>query len=147
MLDHFWQLSSICPTLKEKQWCVLTPFKKPHWNFVRILLTSAISNAAFLELSPCRAWVSWVFSHEFPMISAGYLEHRYCVKAVQIWSFFWSTFCRIWTEYGEIFPGLFAISKRFFWSRPKLCMSNHDSVDQAVFKWLLGILRKLKQQK
>ena len=25
-----------------------------------------------------------------------------CVKSVQIWSFFWSVFSSIWTEYGEI---------------------------------------------
>ena len=25
-----------------------------------------------------------------------------CVKSVQIRSFFWSVFCRIWTEYGDL---------------------------------------------
>ena len=28
--------------------------------------------------------------------------HRHCVKSVQIRSFLWSAFSRIWTEYGEI---------------------------------------------
>ena len=26
----------------------------------------------------------------------------YCVKDLQIWSFFWSVFSCIWTEYGNI---------------------------------------------
>ena len=32
----------------------------------------------------------------------GYYEKRQCVKGVQIWSFFWSAFSGIRTEYGEI---------------------------------------------
>ena len=30
-------------------------------------------------------------------------SRRHCVKSVQIWSFFWSVFSCIWTEYGNLF--------------------------------------------
>ena len=34
------------------------------------------------------------------------IDETHCVKSVQIRSFFWSVFSRIWTEYGQIRPHL-----------------------------------------
>ena len=36
------------------------------------------------------------------------LDSSYCMRSVQIRSFFWSVFSRIRTEYGEILRGLFS---------------------------------------
>ena len=46
--------------------------------------------------------MTWVWWSKF-LIRKFSDSRRHCVKSVQIWSFFWSVFSCIWTEYGNLF--------------------------------------------
>ena len=41
-------------------------------------------------------------SQTFIMKSIRRLDKKFCVKSAEIWSFFWSMFSRIRTEYGDL---------------------------------------------
>ena len=45
-----------------------------------------------------------VFFIEESFLSFFSLEDSHCVNSVQIRSFFWSVFSRIWTGYGDLHP-------------------------------------------
>ena len=49
-----------------------------------------------------KLYFSTKLSHQKIRWNYGILRSVNCVKSVQIRSFFWSVFSRIWTEYGEI---------------------------------------------
>ena len=49
------------------------------------------STATFLFVSRCRIWLNFK-----------YVNVIHCAKSVQIWSYLWSVFSHIRTEYGEI---------------------------------------------
>ena len=72
--------------LKKRLWHSYFPV-----NFVKFLRTP------FLQNTSGRLLLNFI-----PNLISKYCFRKHCVKSVQIRSFLWSVFSRIWTEYGNL---------------------------------------------
>ena len=62
-----------------------------------------LCTTSHLETYPAKVWSKSLDLHHQHRENQIYLElNKKCVKKVQIGSFFWSVFSRIWTEYGDL---------------------------------------------
>ena len=56
--------------------------------------------------------------------------HNHCVKSVQIQSFFWSVFCCIRTEYGDLRENIYIYKYRKTWTRNNSVFGHFSRSDQ-----------------
>ena len=106
-------------------YCPIILFRSSSFKQFRLIVQF---NFDFHKLSPCKSIISKYFFSLYDFIDVVLVSfilslnmfvhfsvsivnfeqitikgrYRHCVKSVQIRSFFWSVFSRIWTEYGEI---------------------------------------------